>query len=137
MSYRVNGENGDTENNTAVASASSNDAETFLDAERVDGSVAGVDETVLRASLMNSSIDRHRRLVGNVELPAEFTDKGQTHCTSWLTRHCHQLYTSTRLLQHASHVGLFLGKYVHILTCSILMYMYTSSTYDTRILHAL
>lgn len=52
---------------------------TLLDAEGVDGPVARVDDAVLGAGCHDSAIDGQAGVFGNVQLPAELTDEGQTH----------------------------------------------------------
>lgn len=52
---------------------------TFLDAERVDGSVAGVDDSVVGAGGHDGVVDREAGVFGNVQLPAELAHKRQAH----------------------------------------------------------
>lgn len=52
---------------------------TFLYAEWVDGPVAGVGDAVLCTSSHDSMVDWKARVFGNVQLPAELSDKWQTH----------------------------------------------------------
>lgn len=52
---------------------------TFLDAQRVDGSVAGVDDSVFGAGGHDGVVDREAGVSGNVQLPTELADKRQAH----------------------------------------------------------
>lgn len=52
---------------------------TFLDAERVDGSVAGVDDSVVGAGGHDGVVDWEAGVFGNVQLPAELAHKRQAH----------------------------------------------------------
>lgn len=52
---------------------------TFLYAERVDGPVAWVYDAVLCTCSHDSMVDWKARVFGNVQLPAELSDKWQTH----------------------------------------------------------
>lgn len=52
---------------------------TLLYAEWVDGPVAWVDDAVLRASSHDGMVDWEAGVFGNVQLPAELSDKRQTH----------------------------------------------------------
>lgn len=52
---------------------------TFLYAERVDGPVARVDDSVLGTGGHDGAVHREAGVFGNVQLPAELTDKRQPH----------------------------------------------------------
>lgn len=52
---------------------------TFLDAERVDGSVARVDDAVLGAGRHDRLVDGQAGVFGDVQLPAQLAHKGQAH----------------------------------------------------------
>lgn len=52
---------------------------TFLYAERVDGPVARVDDAVLLAGGHDGAVHGEAGVFGNVQLPAELSDEGQTH----------------------------------------------------------